>query len=827
MKNKILYIILCASLYSISTLADDKFEVDGISYSVYSTSVTNGVLTEAKVEVVKGSDKYSGNIVLPETVLHDGFTYIVGAIGSSAFGYCDKLFSIKLPKSLERIHASAFNGCSALTEIFIPQTVIYIGKQAFAGCDALSSIVVEDGNEVYNSIGNCNAIIHSDTLISGCKSSIIPESVKCIGEYAFYMNSGLVSIRIPNAVKTIGVRAFTNCNNLSQVEIGPSSKIVEVCENAFSGCSKLNGIFFPASIQLIQQSSFSGCSSLTEIFIPKSVTKIGKQAFAGCDALSSIVVEDGNEVYNSVGNCNAIIHSDTLFIGCKTTIIPENVVYINEYAFYMNSGLEYIEIPNAVKSIGERAFTNCNNLKDVVIFVDNPFTISNYVFNGLKNATLYVPVGKIENYREKGWGDYFGSIEEITPNPTVNEGGLTFEIYLKREFAKLISHSQVDKYVVIPSSIAYNGIDYPLKEISNSVFANSNIVTLTIPESINNVGGGVVANCYSLAAIEWNANFKPSSEFVNNIINPNLLFYVKASQYSPENVRNVIVGETAEFIKLTDAEYGDFYCPKSFVAKKISYTHNYRLETQKGVCEGWESIALPFDVQSYMTSKGEAKPYKVANTGEWLFWLRELTSSGMVEAEGIKANLPYIISMPNWDGYQDYYNIYGEVVFSAQDVTIDVTDIKAVDATPRHFWPCYQKIERVSNCFALNKQHLIPSDTYQGEEHLPGSVFLGNLRDINPFEAYFTYDGASASRAIRVSELLLSGPTSISNIEGDYNISINGTVIKCAKNNDSTLNIYSATGQLVKTVVLSQGRNVVSGLKSGIYVINGTKYVVK
>ena len=973
MKTKI-FIFIIACLSSISSFADDKFVVDGISYSVYSRSTHNGELVKAKVEVEAGTEKYSGNIMLPEKVTYNGFDYIVGCIGSTAFRYCDKLLSVKLPSSLERInagafygcssltgivipksvvivqkqafgncdalssivvedgnevynsegncnaiihsdtlvagcksttipesvkcigeyafymnsglvsiripdavtsigeraftncnnlnqveigsssnimkicdnafsgcgklngiqlpktiksiHQSSFNGCSSLTEIFIPKSVTLIGKQAFAGCDALSSIIVEDGNEVYNSKGNCNAIIHSDTLVAGCKSTTIPESVKCIGEYAFYMNSGLVSIRIPDAVTSIGERAFTNCNNLNQVEIGSSSNIMKICDNAFSGCGKLNGIQLPKTIKSIHQSSFNGCSSLTEIFIPKSVTLIGKQAFAGCDALSSIVVEDGNEVYNSEGNCNAIIHKDTLIVGCKTTVIPENVIYIDEYSFYMNSGLEYIEIPNKVKGIGSRAFSSCNNLKDVFIYVIDPFTIDNYVFYGLKNAVLYVPEGKIETYREKGWGDYFSSIEEIIPNPTVIEGGLTFEIYQKREFAKLLSQVPENKHVVIPSAISYNGIEYLVKEISNSAFANSDIVTLTIPESIINIGSGVVANCYSLTAIEWNAKFKASSEFINNIVNPNLLFYVQSPQFCPESLRNVIVGEIAESIELTDAEHGDFYCPKTFTAKKVSYTHNYSLETKKGVCEGWETIALPFDVQKYMTSNGEAKPYKVASSGERLFWLRELTTSGMIEANGIKANVPYIISMPNWEGYQDYYNINGDVVFSAQNVTIEKTDINAVDATPRHFWPNYQNLTRTSNCFALNKQHLIPSDTYHGEEHLAGSVFLGNLRDIKPFEAYFTYDGASAAKAIAISDLM-DGTTFIKSIDNQYGVLINGVAIKNIPLSNSTLGIYSTSGQLIKMVVLSNGCHELSGLQSGIYIINGIKVHVK
>ncbi len=825
MKTKIILLILLSLVFTPS-YAGNSFKVGGISYSVYESIRTDGVLTEAKVEVVNGPDKYAGNIVLPETVSYEGVNYIVGRIGRFAFGYCDKLLSIEFPSSLERIGERAFDGCSALTEIFIPKSVIYIGREAFGGCDALSSIIVEEGNTQFNSYENCNAIIHQDTLIVGCKTTVIPESVTYIEDCAFYSNSGLEYIEIPNTVKGIGENAFFLCNNLSSVVISPASNLMVLENSAFHGCSKLTKLTLPLTLERINDQSLQDCSSLTEIFIPKSVVYIGREAFGGCDALSSIIVEEGNTQFNSYGNCNAIIHQDTLIVGCKTTVIPESVTYIEEYAFYKNSGLEYIEIPHSVKGIGDNAFAHCYNLKEVISFVEEAFELENYVFYGLKNASLYVPVGKIDNYKEKGWGYFFTTIAEIIPNPIISEGGLSFEVYQKRGYAKLVSITQDNKHIVIPSSITHNGIIYVVKEISNSVFAKSNIVSLIIPESITSIGGGVINECNTLASVEWNANFKASSDFVNSIKNPNLLFYVKSAQFAPETVKNVIVGESAEEIVLTDAEYGDFYCPKAFVAKKISYTHHYSLKTQKGVCEGWESIALPFDVQTYITSKGEAKPYKIANNGERLFWLRELTSSGLVEAEGIRANTPYIISLPNWDGYQDFYNINGNLVFLSQNATIEVTDIKSVDATPRHFWPSFQKITRTPNCFALNKDHLIPSETYHGEEHLPGSVFLGNLRDIKPFEAYFTYEGTSAAKGIKVSELL-GESTSITNIESDYSISINDTMIKLISRNISTLNIYSATGQLVKKITLAKDCNVVSGLKPGIYIVNGTKILVK
>jgi len=108
---------------------------------------------------------------------------------------------------------NAFYLYSGLTSITIPNSVTSIGNSAFAGCTGLSSIIVEEGNSKYDSRNNCNAIIEkgSNTLIAGCKNTIIPNSVKSIGNYAFFVCSSLTSITIPNSVTRIANYAFYEC----------------------------------------------------------------------------------------------------------------------------------------------------------------------------------------------------------------------------------------------------------------------------------------------------------------------------------------------------------------------------------------------------------------------------------------------------------------------------------------------------------------------------------------------------------------------------------------------------------------------------------------
>ena len=152
-------------------------------------------------------------------------------------------------------------------------------------------------------------------------------------------------------VTSIKYEAFRNCTVMTLCVIG--NKVTSIGEAAFSGCSSLTSVTIPNSVTRIEAAAFRGCSGLTSVTIPSSVTSIEAAAFEGCSGLTSVTVDNGNSIYDSRENCNAIIEtaSNTLIAGCMNTTIPSSVTSIGGGAFYGCSGLTSVTIPNSVTSI--------------------------------------------------------------------------------------------------------------------------------------------------------------------------------------------------------------------------------------------------------------------------------------------------------------------------------------------------------------------------------------------------------------------------------------------------------------------------------------------
>ncbi|MBQ9790518.1 MAG: leucine-rich repeat domain-containing protein, partial [Clostridia bacterium] len=239
----------------------------------------------------------------------------VTSIGDSAFRYCSKLTTINIPDSVTSIGSSAFHYCTGLTGVTIGSGVTSIGDDAFEYCTSLTSITVSSENTVYDSRENCNAIIEtaSNTLIQGCKNTIIPASVTSIGDSAFYRCTSLTDINIPYGVTNIGESAFEYCTGLTSVNIPDS--VTSIGNGAFFYCTSLTDINIPDSVTSIGSQAFYSCSGLTEINITNGVTNIGESAFEYCTGLTHIFVP------STVTTISASGYYNSPFYGCSSSLV--------------------------------------------------------------------------------------------------------------------------------------------------------------------------------------------------------------------------------------------------------------------------------------------------------------------------------------------------------------------------------------------------------------------------------------------------------------------------------------------------------------------------
>ena len=453
------------------------------------------------------------------------YGYIYGEI--TITGYTGSATNLTIPSEIDEftvteISRSAFEGNTSIKSVTIPAGVTSIETFTFRGCTSLTSVT-------------------------------IPRSVTSIGYGAFIDCTSLTSVTIPDSVTYIDCSAFENCRNLTSVTI--SGSVTSIESSAFSGCTSLTSVAIPDSVTSIGSDAFAN-TALSIITIPASVQYIYEYAFGYMynedswehekvdsftisgytNSEADVYARENGFDFVSLGEASPFGY-DVLLDGtvgileyrgsAENLTIPSEidghtVKGIGSKAFYGNTSLASVTIPDSVTYIDEYAFADCVNLKSVTIPASVQ-DIDEYAFGYIYNEDSW-EFEKVDGFTISGFtnseadlyadnnGFGFVILGEASPfRYYVREDGTAQINGYRGSEANLTIPSEIDGYTVTEiwwdafygnTSLESVTIPDSVTFIWNSAFKNcENLTSVIIPDSVTSIGDEAFSGCTSLTSV--------------------------------------------------------------------------------------------------------------------------------------------------------------------------------------------------------------------------------------------------------------------------------------------------------------------------------------
>ena len=238
-------------------------------------------------------------------------------LADSCFKANAKIETVKLPPTLKSIGALAFYNSTSLTNVvpFLPDSVTTIGAGAFKACP-----------------------VENDLVLSNPELTAIPDATSNLGAFA--------NVRSKNA-------------DLSQ------SGIISIGSRAFESCTSLESIKFPATLETLSFASFSTCTSLANVepFLPDAVSSIGQMAFYGCPVTNDFILT--NPQLTTLPGEYASYGPFTALRSKLMDFSKSGLTSISDRAFKAVTGIERVNFPETLTSIGAVAFYGCTGVREM------------------------------------------------------------------------------------------------------------------------------------------------------------------------------------------------------------------------------------------------------------------------------------------------------------------------------------------------------------------------------------------------------------------------------------------------------------------------------
>lgn len=447
----------------------------------------------------------------------------------------------------------------------------------------------EDGKSYYLAgMGTCT----DENIVVASTYDGYPVTV--IGEDALAGYDRVKSITIPDSVTAIDMRAFKDCTGLESITIPDT--VYYISGNAFMNCTSLKSIKLPASLELVNPSVFGGCTALEEIVVPDFVTEIYIMAFYQCTNLKSVTLgcrvekiwadvfrdcENLTEINfaGTMARWNAIEKDDEWNFGSVIEVVhcTDGDVAIEPYSdsepeYDGSQGLEY-RVNDDGKGATLIGLGSCKDADIVVASFYKGYPVTDIEFAAFAGSTRITSITLSDSVLRVDYNTFSNcneNLKHIYISKSVQEFGENAFSFLKSLESITVSPENPRYYVegnclidretkcilrgwgefTIPS-------DGSVTSIAKGAFSCCNIVNVTVPKGITEIGGAAFAFCASLKSISLpegltaiGSSMFDSCTSLESITLPDSVTMIDVAAFAYcENLLSIRIGRNVEVIE--------------------------------------------------------------------------------------------------------------------------------------------------------------------------------------------------------------------------------------------------------------------------------------